>query len=378
MVPKRILLIENRPDYGIGGVEKYNAKLSEIIAKNFPEAKLDKVCLLDVFNAKKPENETIYTTKFTKFLTKLEKKHKLLFYFLIGFHLWAFRRKIYKLNKQNNYDVIIDSTITYFSKFANLEKFLWIQHVTSKFYTHEYIKNNFVRKVFIFFKNLFSMKNPVLHYQNIICFDEENAKEIQQKRKDKFKLYDIHLFNKIYDYEKIKNSIDKRSKIIFFGRIENSQKNIKHLIELNKLLDYKIDFYGTGSESLIAKLGNSYKGIIQQKDLFDTITKYKASILLSRYEGFPFSVVQSLSAGLPVITNNTYCSAKFLVNKQKNGLLIETDDLLSQKELIQQFLELDEKKYTELCSNSYQFAKEYLTEENFETKWINLLSKYLK
>lgn len=124
MNQKRILLIERKPDYGLGGVEKYNAKLVSIIKSNFPEVEIDKCCLLDTFNENKETDDEIFTTRHTKFISKLEKKHKFLFYCLIGFHVFFFRKKVYKLIKKNNYDLIIDSTITYFEKLENKDNFL--------------------------------------------------------------------------------------------------------------------------------------------------------------------------------------------------------------------------------------------------------------
>lgn len=223
-----------------------------------------------------------------------------------------------------------------------------------------------MRNAVLFSKHLFLIKNPVMNYKNIVCFDEENAKEISNDRNDKFNLYRINLFNETYNLQQVQQSIPNRKKIIFFGRLENSQKNIKHLIELNKLLGNKIDFYGTGSKKIIDELGDSYKGMIKKEDLFNTISKYKASILLSKYEGFPFSIVQSLSSGLPVITNNTYRSSKFLVNQNRNGILLESEYLDEQAKAIEKFLSMSEQEYAQICMNCYKFAKFNLTERKFE------------
>lgn len=378
MKTKKILIIENRPDYGLGGVEKYNSKLIEIIKSNYENIIVDKCYLLNSFNKVDSQDKTYFYTKHTNFISKLEKKNKLFYYLFIGFHIFFFRKKVYKLEKINNYDLIIDSTVTYFSKLKNNDNFIWVQHVTPEFYKHKYIKNKFLRLLINFGKSCFFLKNPTLKYKNIVCFDEENANQIKKQRNDNFNLFKINLFSKIYEWNKIENNLSKRDKIVFFGRIEDSQKNIFKLININKKINFSIDFYGFGAKKIINELGTSYKGIIKN-NLFETISKYKYAILLSKYEGFPFSFVQALSSGIPIISNNTFASARFLINNNKNGYLLENDlnndDIANRIKNILNDKNLE--SYYKQCRNSWEFAKNNLSETQFEDKWIELLNKYI-
>lgn len=373
---KKILIIENRPDYGLGGVEWYNFNLIQIIKKQFPNSKIDRAYLLENFDKNNHNiDNDFYKSKSTHLISTFEKWNRLLFNIFIGFHILGFRKLIYKLNKINNYDLIIDSTIVYFNKFINNKKYIWIQHVTPSFYTHDYVKNYLYRHILLFSKEIFGVKNPVVNNKNIVCFDNNNKNEIINFNiNDNLIINEINLFSKLGNYDDIFNNLHKRKKIIFFGRIENSQKNINLLIKLNKKLGDVIDFYGSGDKKIIKKLGNNYKGTISKDDIEKTIQKYKATILLSKYEGFPFSFVESLSNGVPIITNLSFASSSYLLNDNKNGIGIRSNNLSELSLNIKKFMSIPFENYKEICINSYSFAKLHFQEDEFKNKWIRIMN----
>ena len=373
---KKILIIENRPDYGLGGVENYNTILLNILKTNFSNVIVHKACLLDIFNNiqnKKIPNE-IFHIKDTEALTKNE--NKITFKLKIGFHIKKFRKLIYKLENQFHYDLIIDSTITYYEKFKNKNNFIWIQHVTPEFYEMKHLKG-FNKYLNLTSMKLFGMKNPIQNYKNIVLFNKYNLQYLKTIRNDNFNYNLINLSNKEEISDLNWDFIKDRKRIIYFGRIENGQKNIDELIAINEKL-HLIDFYGKGDKKLIAKLGQSYKGNLKHQDINKTIQKYKFCILLSKYEGCPYSLVEALSNGLPLILSNTYQSAKFLIDREKNGLLIQKEWNIDK--ICEEILKLynsSEEQYLKLVNNSYEFAKNNLNHELFIDKWSNIFKKYL-
>ena len=64
---KKILFIENRPDYGLGGIENYNKKLIKILKHNFPNVIIDKCNLLNTFDDEHKDlnNNEFKSTKYT-------------------------------------------------------------------------------------------------------------------------------------------------------------------------------------------------------------------------------------------------------------------------------------------------------------------------
>ncbi|MBQ5543891.1 MAG: glycosyltransferase [Mycoplasmataceae bacterium] len=373
---KKILIIENRPDYGLGGVENYNTILLNILKTNFSNVIVHKACLLDIFNnmQNKKIPDEIFHIKGTEALTKNE--NKIAFKLKIGFHIKKFRKLIYKLENQFHYDLIIDSTITYYEKFKNKNNFIWIQHVTPEFYEMKHLKG-FNKYLNLASMKLFRMKNPIQNYNNIVLYDKYNLQYLKTIRNDNFNYNLINLSNKeeILDLNWV--CIKERKRIIYFGRIENGQKNIDELIAINERL-HLIDFYGKGDKKLIAKLGQSYKGNLEHQDINKIVQKYKFCILLSKYEGYSYSLVESLSNGLPLILSNTYQSAKFLIDKEKNGLLIQKEWNIDK--ICEEILKLynsSEEQYLKLVNNSYEFAKNNLNHDLFIDKWSNIFKKYL-
>ena len=121
---KKVLIIENRPDYGLGGVENYNTSLINILKTNFNNVIIHKACLLDVFNNTKDQKipEEFFHLDGTEALTK--NQNRLNFKLKIGFHIKKFRKLLYELENKYHYDLIIDSTISYYEKFKNKDNFI--------------------------------------------------------------------------------------------------------------------------------------------------------------------------------------------------------------------------------------------------------------
>lgn len=217
---------------------------------------------------------------------------------------------------------------------------------------------------------LIGIKNNLLCVKNVVLFDNCNYEKVKKLRGNNFNPYIIELSNYVppnFKNELI-NDVLKRKRILYFGRINNEQKNIDFLSKINQNLNL-IDFYGTGDETLIKTLGNSYKGFINNNELEDLFVKYKFMILMSNYEGFPYSLVQSLCYGLPIIVLNTFLSANFLVNDNKNGFLLKPNQSVAQYVTqIKDFYNIENEKYMQLSLNAYKFAQENLSNKQFEEK----------
>ena len=113
---KRILIIENRADYGMGGVENYNRNLYKILTTNFKDIQVDRAAFLPCENINDEDLIKNYYHVYksnSNFRTKSGNYN----FIKVAFLFLKFRNLIYKLNAQNQYNLIIDSTITTFKKF---------------------------------------------------------------------------------------------------------------------------------------------------------------------------------------------------------------------------------------------------------------------
>ncbi|MBQ3621213.1 glycosyltransferase [bacterium] len=160
-----------------------------------------------------------------------------------------------------------------------------------------------------------------------------------------------------------------RKKIIYFGRIDEEQKNLSLLLEINKKINL-IDFYGEGNLEIIKQLGDSYKGYINPLiSPLELINKYKFMILMSKHEGFSFSLVQALACGVPIIVRDTFINASYLTNNNQNGFLLNNNLTIEEYATqIKDIYSINENEYLQLCKNAYNFACRNLSESEFINK----------
>jgi glycosyltransferase involved in cell wall biosynthesis len=95
------------------------------------------------------------------------------------------------------------------------------------------------------------------------------------------------------------------------------------LIKIAKFLNYQVDFYGPISFKISKKYLKycNFLGPYKNEEYKTLIKKYNYTILLSKYEGFPLSLAESLTYSTPIIVLDTYLNAQFVTNN-KNGLLV--------------------------------------------------------
>ena len=375
---KKILMIEINPDFEIGGAETYNRKLFNILKSHFKEEDLqiDRACLFQPKSFKQYDKTKLsYKYYFVKSNYYCHNKQNFNEYVKFTLNVLKFRKLIYKLNKLNNYDLIIDSTVATLKKLAKNDNYFWIQHTDASFFNEDLKFNlkNFIKKIFGFESNIYYAKN-------IVFYDEANLNYIKSRRKSNFIGYCIPLSCNVPKnlLPIIKNQCIERTKIVYFGRLENNQKNIQLIQNINRKLNL-IEFYGEGETNIKLTIGNSYKGYISPAINPQLIlNKYKFLILMSNFEGFSYSLVQALSFGIPIIVRNTFLSAKTLVDSGKNGFLLPANDTVEEyAKKIKEIYNIDSCSYCKMCENAYRFALMNLDDSFFEKRWLEIFNKFL-
>ena len=189
---KKVLIIERHPDFEIGGVEKYNYLLSSILKNNYKNVKVDKVCMYE------PKNQEIINddvnSKYYFLVSKWKCNDTQSISDLIGFTLnsFKFKKLVYKLEKKNQYDLIIDgSAIITFNKFLKMNQYLWVQHDS---FEKLLIKKLSFKNII---KRLLGFKNNFLLAKNLVLYNENNLDYLKTLRKSDFIYYCINLCSKI-------------------------------------------------------------------------------------------------------------------------------------------------------------------------------------
>lgn len=179
--------------------------------------------------------------------------------------------------------------------------------------------------------------------------------------------------------------VSERYTFIFIGRIIR-QKGIFIILDAVNLIDSKIDFdvifYGDGDDrhELVTKISAYslqdrvfYKGSIDGQDKDSAYLSANAFLLPSFYpEGLPYSVIEAMSFGLPVISTNAG-SLSTIVRHLETGLIVKKEcvnELQSAMTLLLSKPDLNDI----LSVNSRSLIKSNYSSEQmialFHSKWI--------
>ena len=374
---KNVLLILTNELRNVGGIEAYNKLLIKIIEKNFENINID--ILLTSATHQDINDDDKYNNKYKYYKNCINTK----FTYINQLFSYIFpRKKIKKLLNKQNYNLIIDSTGTYFKKIAKWDNYFLIQHFPFEVYKSKFQKNfiGFIKRII---KIIFGARFPFDKTKNIILFDNDNKELYFNLFNNNANIRCIALCSQnkkeVLDSKQI---LSNRENIIFFGRLA-FQKNIKGLMTINNIIN-KIDFYGSIEPTKYSKEVYKvlqekkwYKGVLDQNNLYTTINKYKFSINYSFFEGFAFSIVESLSCGVPVIVKDSFTSANFLTSYDHRLLIPKNATNEEAIKQINSLLNLSDEEYLELCKKAFRFFQENLSYEIFEKKWLEIFNKFL-
>lgn len=356
----KIAIITNGPHFSIGGVEKYSSILCEYFGSKhqiteFPTLKIKKNIQQNV--GCNPNINIDYS--------------------LLGWKpyliVWggSYTRKNYKQIFEN-YDLVIISATFLPAKWIFNPKAIVVQHMDQRWYS---LRGKKMRLVFGQFVNslLFgvgTVKNSFKNASNVVFFANETQAPTKAQN-----IFFIPLAHKQkFDLEIKKTN---RENFAYIGRIDNSQKNIKDLITIaNHNKDVLI--YGSGHHYRMLKHKmhdlSQYRGILDKKDIDEKMQHLKCLILTSHYEGFPFTIVEALSNGTPVIAFETFNSLKFFA-KSKAVFTVPAGNIKIFNQKMAWLRNLNDEEYRQISKNAIEFAKTYLTKQDFWANWENIISK---
>lgn len=363
---KKVLIISLNQVEKQSGIEGYNSQLVNIL--NEMNYEVDEFTFIksEEFNNSILKNRFFYCTN-DQFLNK-------------G---WLFRNLTYRkqlikevnaLTKNNQYDIIINSTNCSIKKLCWQKNYIWVQHFDSNFIHYSNLHasiNDYIKgTIFRILLWCYGLKTPLNNSKNIVTFYNGF---IQNKFiKNKINYFYIPIAKYEFDGNSLNiNDIDYSTKLtsnlLYVGRIENKQKNLSFLTNIFS----NIDYYGPIIDNELAKsLGHAYKGSINTTaELNEIIRKHSYVILASFYEGFPTIFVESLSNATPIISSNMIYANKYFF-QQNVGFILEIN---SKNSNLINYNRIDLKNYEKLCKNAYNFAKNNLNKNDFIDSWIKVI-----
>ena len=179
----------------------------------------------------------------------------------------------------------------------------------------------------------------------------------------------------------------KSKHAIAVGRLD-AQKSFDRLIRIwakvnKKHEDWKLDIYGKGSDE------EKYRKLIAGLNLSDAVhifspvkdikSKYLSSSFLcltSTFEGFGLVLTEAMACGLPVVSYDTLCGPRDLINDSVNGFLVPYGDEGKYVESVLRLIE-DDRLRTDMGKNAKNGIAR-LSVDNVMKEWNRLFEKLLR
>ena len=384
---KKILIISGNNHLFTSGVDLYTSRIIRILKKEN--------CIVHEYSFGINMSEKDYEKKDDiKIIYPSEKrndcKKKMKWFFKNVYNVLYYSNK--QLNKLiDEYDLVIDCTLMLVrsKKLLNSKKFLYVQHQNANFFEMRHY--GLGRPIALFLLWITGFKNSYKLARNIVFYDEENKKYIENKfgiskSKKYFEIINSNITEAQIKANKIiKDNIYKNNNfsqnVIYIGRITVEQKRMNDVNRLLSKTKNKLDVWGFGTyEKKLKKNKNIvFHGKINHEDVMSTLSKSKFSLLMSNYEGLSTFLVESICSMTPIIVRNSCLSSIFLTDNNNNGFLLENKfNIEDYSYIYDEISELNIDKLKKLSNNCYKFALKHLVYEKFEEKWLKVYKELTK
>tara|TARA_A100001015_G_scaffold56788_1_gene62422 strand:+ start:463 stop:1539 length:1077 start_codon:yes stop_codon:yes gene_type:complete len=319
------------------------------------------------------DSEKLYTKINEKFEISFPGKISELFSLLKYIKIFKQIQKLIKYNPNSIFflHTPIASHLFRFFTFLNKLKIIYFVHGFRFTSSTNSIKNFFFRSV----ENILSLKTDIF-----ITINKEDYNFVKLNYKKETLCYKINGVG--IDFLKIKKIKKKEIKKILVIAAYKKEKGYLELLKLAEMIKHekiKITCYGYGKSNRFKKIKIKKKLNNISFKRFDInlnkkIKNYDLLLHLSKREGLPVSLIQSLSFGLPVICydkrgNNDLIKDKF------NGYFIKSYKEAPNKIF---YLNLEESIFYKMRLNAIKSIGEDFLKKKINFEIYNIIKKYSK
>ncbi|NGY35941.1 glycosyltransferase family 4 protein [Flavobacterium sp. XN-5] len=278
--------------------------------------------------------------------------------------------------KEKQIDVVIDNRPR-----NNLARELitnWIYGNRKKIVVvHSFKLNNYFPKS-VFWSQFLYRKTD-----RIVCVSKAIEKEIQLKfyLKNTTTIYNSYDFSRSQIRKQVANNEDY---ILYFGRLDDKVKNFNLMLEafsISKLFEQGIKLVLMGDGTDLNTIEDSIKTFQLERHVtilpftsnpFDIVQQAKFTVLTSRYEGFPMSILESLALGIPVVAVDCKSGPREIIIDKYNGLLVENYNVTNLANAFNRMF-ADRELYT-FCKDNAVKSVGHLSIETISKQWETILS----
>ncbi len=289
-------------------------------------------------------------------------------------------RQIYKLIKKNPKAIFYLHTPVASHLFRS---FTFFRKLKIIYFVHGF---RFTSKTNPLKSFLFKTIEKILSFKTDIFItinkDDYNFAQFKlQKNKLCYKINGIGLDLKAKDFKKEISNKNQIKKILVIAayKKEKGYFEILKVAEMLKNKKIKIDCYGYGNYKKLnsIKIDKNLNNISFKKfdiNLDNKIKKYDIMLHLSQREGLPVSVMQSLSAGLPVICYNIRGNNDLIINKLNGYFVNSYEDVPN----IIYYLNLEKKVFNKARISAYKSINKNFLRQKINLSIFNIIKKYSK
>lgn len=239
-----------------------------------------------------------------------------------------------------------------------------------------------LKTLFVAFLKTKRMVMAARHYKNIVVLTKRDLNKWRRHCTNAIQIYNPVTIEK----SNISKGINHRA--IAVGRLAY-QKGFDYLVKAWRLVhaqcpEWNLSIFGEGPDrdflqNLIHRYGLSacvsLKG--NSRKIQEEYAKSSLFIMSSRFEGFPLSMIEAESSGLPVVSYDCPCGPSELIDSGRNGLLVSSvGDVDGLANAIIDVLK-DERKRKAMADESLRKVMA-LNVDEIMGKWMLLFSEVLK
>ncbi len=220
----------------------------------------------------------------------------------------------------------------------------------------------------------------LLKLADTITITGNAAKEILiQKKIDKNKIF---ILPNVIDSPRILKN-PKKYDLIYVGRLAHIKRIDLIITAVSKIKkkypSIKVAIVGSGPlenqlKQYTKKLNiqENFDFLGFKKNIYEYLSRSKIFISTSESEGLPYTLIEAMTIGMPIIITNVGCIDDIIVHEY-NGLLVNSKDIIQIKNAILKLLE-DKNLCKKLSMNAIKIKNRYLP-KNATKIWEKILEK---
>ena len=166
------------------------------------------------------------------------------------------------------------------------------------------------------------------------------------------RLVQLKQFDRLIESYANSNLPQKKIHLVILGIGEEQDKLEKKILDLK--IETKVHLFGF------------------KENVWDYISNAKFLVLSSQYEGFPMTILESLSLGIPVISFDCESGPNEMIINNHNGILVENQNFTELTHKMNIFVE-DEILYQNCKNNSVSSVAKFQSEV-VVNQWLQMLN----